>query len=165
MLMLLSGCMNKRDDYYVLGFGSYSLAVGYDDLEMLRLAFDVECKDTLEAKEELEELEVNFWGRHFGTIDVINRKNKQIGSDKAVVKYLSLYLKDNDFSSYMIDDVVLSESISDNCRNLDGIMVERNGSACVIEKTVHGHNNSIILYGDILNINQDELDHLEVRVQ
>ena len=46
-----------------------------------------------------------------------------------------------------------------------GEFIERNGYACVIGQVVNNHNNVIILSGDYLGIDQDELSRIEVFVE
>ncbi|MBQ1306650.1 MAG: hypothetical protein IIY56_00685, partial [Erysipelotrichaceae bacterium] len=57
MLILISACHSiKREDYYIFSFNDYTLSVGYDDVEFLKLTFDLEVKDELESQESLEEV-------------------------------------------------------------------------------------------------------------
>ena len=52
-----------------------------------------------------------------------------------------------------------------NCETFNGEYIERNGYACAFGKNVHGRDSIVILYGDILGIDQDELSHLEIYVK
>ena len=125
----------------------------------------MDIKDTLEAKERLEDVELNLWKYYVGTIDLANPKKKQISSDEAVLQRLDLFVGNLPAEQYAIDEIVLSSSVKENCRNLGGEYIERNGYACVIGKKVHGQDNIVILSGDILNIDQDELHRIQIYVE
>ena len=47
----------------------------------------------------------------------------------------------------------------------EGEYISRNGYACAFGKNVHGKKNVVVLYGDILAMDQDELSHMEIYVE
>ena len=54
LLLLLCSCdVVLREDYYVFSFDDFTIAPGYDNVDFMRLVFDVRnSKYTLESKEE-----------------------------------------------------------------------------------------------------------------
>ncbi|MBQ2582957.1 MAG: hypothetical protein II577_03550 [Erysipelotrichaceae bacterium] len=164
-IFLCNGCADPRSDYYVLSIDDYTLTPGYDDAEYLRLAFDMDIKDTLEPGERLEGVDLDLWKYHVCTIDLVNPKKKSVPSDEAVLQKLDLFVGNLPAEKYAIDGIVLSSSVKENCQNLGGEYIERNGYACVIGKKVHGQDNIVILSGDILNIDQDELHRIQIYVE
>ena len=43
--LFLCSCRPEREDYFVLEFDDYSLAVGYDDVNYLKLVFEADLPD------------------------------------------------------------------------------------------------------------------------
>ena len=78
---LLSGCMlvkPEREDFYIFSFDDFTIAPGYDDVEFMRLVFDLDLPDQLAAKEKLSEQEVFFWDRYFAEVDIENNKDEEL---------------------------------------------------------------------------------------
>ena len=163
-LLILCGCA-KREDYYIFSFDDYSLAVGYDDGEYLKVAFDVDIKDELEPFEVISDLDIYYLDKYFAIVDISNDSKKNIESDKAVVTRFKYFLKDIPFTTYKINDIELSKSIKDNCEQFNGEYIDRNGKACVIGQVVDDKQNVIIMKGDIFAIDDDELDNIEIYVE
>lgn len=80
-------------------------------------------------------------------------------SDKEVLTSFVVYTHGHIIS---IDDYKLGNSIKESCNDLNGEYFENIGNACVIQKRVKGHNNYVVLYGNIVNDDLDELDRVEV---
>lgn len=78
--------------------------------------------------------------------------------EEGILTELTLYVKDYD-SPILINDIELDPSILINKELFEGY--DSNG-ACVVEKKVHGKNNRIVFYNNILNDNLDELDHITI---
>lgn len=76
--------------------------------------------------------------------------------------YIELYIDDTNGEDVYIDDYKLEENIIDNCSNLNGELVNNNGNACVLHRTVKNKENVIIMYIDILDDDTKKLDRLEV---
>ena len=165
LLLFICGCSSRRNEYYNFHFDDYSIVVGYDDLEYIDLVFDYEIKDELDKKEKIEKIELSFWGKYFGDIDIENESNRKVKSSKGVVKRLDIYFDNLDFEIYKIDNFELSSSIKENCDAFNGRYVNNNVPACVISKQVDDKNNIIIMHGDIFNIDQDELSRIEIYVE
>ena len=155
----------EREDYFVFSFDDYSLAVGFDDVEYLKLVFDVEVPEVLGAGESLNNLEMTFWGRYFGDVDIANSTDKEIPIDQAVITGLDLYLPNVGMETYKLGDTQLSSSVKENCQMFHGEYIERNGYACVITRQIEDQLNVVILHGDILNMDQDELARIEIYVE
>ena len=68
-------------------------------------------------------------------------------------------------ATYKLDGIELSSSVKENCRMFDGEYIERNGYACLITRQVDQKLNVVILHGDILNMDQDELSRIEIYVE
>ena len=60
--LFLCSCRPEREDYFVLEFDDYSLAVGYDDVNYLKLVFEADLPDEMEANEELKDIEMKGLG-------------------------------------------------------------------------------------------------------
>ena len=165
LVLFLCSCESeKREEYYNFKFDDYNVVVGYDNVEYLKVCFETDIKDELEAKEEVE-IDLYLLNSLFAKSKINNFKDKTIESNKAVVTYLDIFLDDLGDRKYMIDDIVLDKSIKSNCDKLGGTYIERNGVACLIEKQVNGKNNAIVLKGDYLNIDQDQLERIEISVK
>lgn len=163
-ILLLSSCSN-RNSYYVLSFDDYSLAVGYDDVDYLKLVFTVDSDDKMQPNELRENVDVSFWNSHFAYMDIINYKNREIDIDKAIVCKADIYLSNLEMETFKINGIELSDSVKQNCELLNGELVERNGYACIISKTVDDKDNIVILHGDIFNADQDLLSRIEIHVK
>ena len=166
MLILISACHSvKREDYYIFSFNDYTLSVGYDDVEFLKLTFDLDVKDELESQESLEEVSLYSFGLPFAEIDLCNTGKKTVISDKAIVTRFKYYLDDFPMETYQIDGIPLSSSIKENCETFHGEYIDRNGKACLFGKKVDGKDDVVILRGDMLNIDQDQLESIEIYVK
>ncbi|MBQ6478145.1 MAG: hypothetical protein IJI44_02120 [Erysipelotrichaceae bacterium] len=166
LLILISACHSvKREDYYIFSFNNYTLSVGYDDVAFLELTFYLDRKDELEAQETVEDIDLYFFDMPFAKADICNYGKKTMSSEKAIVTRLKYYLDDFPMESYQIDGIPLSSSIRENCEVFHGEYVERNGKACLFGKKVDGKDNAVLLKGDMLNIDQDELESIEIYVK
>lgn len=163
-LFILTACTN-REDYFVFSFDDYSLSVGYDNVEFLDLVFNVDAPNTLDPYETLKDVEVTFWKNYFADVDITNYRKKPCDLYDGVITRLDIFLDNIEMEEFKLDDRKLSSSVKDNCRKFDGEYIERNGYACVIVKQVKDKNNVVILYGDILKPDQDELSRIEIYVE
>ena len=155
----------EREDYFVFSFDDYSLAAGFDDVNYLKLVFDVEVPETMAAKESIKDLEMDFWGQYFGDVDIANLTEKELPSGQAIITGLDLYLPNVGMEIYKLGETELSKSVKENCEMFDGEYIERNGYACVITRQIEEQLNVVILHGDILNEDQDELARIEIYVE
>ncbi len=162
---LLCSCRPEREDFYVLEFDDYSLAVGFDDVNYLKLVFEADLPEEMGANETLKDIEMTFWGSYFADIDITNPIDETISPDDAVITGLDLYLANAGMTTYRLDGIELSGSVKENCRAFDGEYIERNGYACLITRQVDQKLNIVILHGDILNEDQDELSRIEIYVE
>ena len=166
LLILICACSSvKREDYYVFSFNDYTLSVGYDDVEFLELTFYLDVKDELEAQEKAEDVELYFFDVPFALADLYNPGKKAAASEKAVITRFKYYLDDFPMQSYRIDGITLSGSIKEDCETFHGEYIDRNGKACLFGKKVNGKDNVVLLKGDMLNIDQDELESIEIYVE
>ena len=163
-LLMLCSCA-KREDYYIFSFDNYSITPGYDDVNFMDIAFDLDVPDKLDGYEEIKDVSMTFFGKYFGSVDIANPTNKPIAVSDAVVTRLTIYFSQLTDYTFKINDIELAKSIKDNCRQFDGEYIVRNGYACAIGQKVHGKKNVVILYGDIYAKDQDELNHLEIYVE
>ncbi len=167
MSFLIGGCASpiEREDYYIFSFDDFTIAPGYDDIEYMRLIFDVQLPETVDAHTVLQDREVFFWDAYLADIDVSNSTKKPISSDRAVVKRLVFYLSNYPDASYKLSGIELKDSVKENCEMFKGEYIERNGYACAFGKSTGKKKNVAILYGDLLAIDQDKLDHIEIYVE
>ena len=93
-LIFLAACSVgiKREDYHVFGFDDYTIAVGYDDVEFMKLVFDLKVKDKLAPEEKLTDVQVTFWDGFFGLVDIENARKREIDSAEARITRLVFYL-------------------------------------------------------------------------
>jgi len=164
-LLLCNGCADPRNDYFVLSVDDYTLAPGYDNVEYLRLAFELDVKDTLQPEEKLSDVELNLWKYYVGDIELTNPKKKEISSNEAVLTRLDLFVGNTPAESYALNGTILDRSVKKNCEMFGGEYIERNGYACVIGQKTHSQDNIVILSGDILNEDQDELHRIQIYVE
>ena len=167
MSFLIGGCtrLPEREDYCIFSFGDFTIAPGYDDVEYMRLIFDVQLPETIDAHTTLLDREVFFWDAYLADIDVTNDTKKPIPSDQAVVKRLVFYLSNYPDVPYKLSGIELKDSVKENCETFKGEYVERNGYACAFGKRVGKKKNTVILYGDLFAVDQDKLDHIEIYVE
>ena len=165
LIIILSSCSLDRNLYYNFQFDDYSIVVGYDDLEYINLVFTNDVQSELEAKQEIENIPLYYWGNYFGDIDIINNRNRKIDSKKAIVTRLNIYFSNLEMQEYKIDGITLVSSVKENCEIFSGNYLENNGYGCVFGKKVGNNYNYIVLSGDYLNIDQDELSRIEIYVK
>ena len=167
LLLLLCSCdVVLREDYYVFSFDDFTVAPGYDTVDFMRLVFDVRnSKTQLESKETEDDIEVYFWDEYMAEIDIENDTKKAVDVNEATLKRFEMYLGNIPFDVLKLNDIELSSSVKQNCEYFGGEYIERNGYACAFGQKAHGRDNVVILYGDILAIDQDKLSHLEIYVK
>ncbi len=165
LCLLLCSCRPEREDYFVLDLDDYSLAPGYDNVAYLKLVFEADLPENMASEETLKEIEMTFWGDYFAEIDLYNPTEKEIPIDEAILCGLDFYLPNTGMSEFKLDGIELSSSVKENCRIFDGEYIERNGYACLITRQVDEQLNVVILHGDILNLDQDELSRIEIYVE
>lgn len=163
ILILFTSCALK-EDYYQLSIDDYLVTVGYDDGEYMRIAYDFNIKDELEANEVIKDVNIFLNGKLLGVGEFTNRKNKAISSDKAKLTKLTVYLNDLDGRTFKLNGEPLDSSIKTTCDKYNGTYIEKNGYACVIQTEISKQLNVVELYGDYLNLNQDEIDHIVIYV-
>lgn len=164
LLILLTSCARK-EDYYSLSIDDYVVTVGHDDAKYMSLAFDYDLPNQLEAYETIKDVDVMLNDDLLGICEFTNQKKKIITSDNAILTKLTLYVNDLPQRKYKLNGEELSTSIKTNCDKYNGTFIEKNGYACVIENKVRDELNVVELYGDYLNIDQDELDHIVIYVE
>lgn len=160
MMFLLCSCVS-RDDYFTFGFDDYRLTPGYDKGSYLDIVFDFEKAETL-APNQTFESNFNLLGNYAFKAELSNLNKKDINYENATLTKLTIYLKDLGNRQFSINEEPLDPSIKNNCDKYNGQYIERNGKACLIESEVKDKNNYIIMYGDILAIDQDQIDHIEI---
>lgn len=161
MIFLLCSCSNK-DDFFTLAIDNYHFTIGYDDVNYLKLTFNLDIKEELNTNEKIKDIDVSFLDKLFCRVDIENNTNKQINSNNAIISKLVVYLNDIGNRTYKIDDTQLDSSVKSNCNKLNGKLIEKNGYACIIEKANNDSLSVVELHGDILNIDQDILDHIVI---
>ena len=163
-LLILCSCTN-REDYYVFSFDDYSITPGYDDVSFMDIAFDLDVPESIDGYQKIKDVNMTFFGKYFGDVDLFNPTSKTIEIKDAKVTKLTLYFSQLTDYTFKIDGVDMLKSVKDNCAQFNGEYIVRNGYACVIGKKVHGRNNVIILYGDIYALDQDEVSHMDIYVE
>ena len=133
IVVLLSSCKAKKEDYYNLTFEGTTVAIGYDNTDAISSINTIDSYDY-----------------------EINKKEEQI------LNHLVIYVDDLNEKSVLIDDYPLNKGITDTCTELNGELVENKGNTCALHKVVDDKNNIILLSGDILNDNVDKIDRIEV---
>lgn len=164
LVLMCCGCSAKREEYYVLHFDDYSLTPGYDNAEFVKLVYDFEIPERLEAGQSYETSLYSF-GKHLGEATFTNYKRKDIDSNKAILSKISLFFDENPYYSYRIDDYYLSEYVSENNEHFNGEYIERNGTASVFGKMVGKKKNVVLIQGDIYGSNQDYIYRITVSIE
>ena len=166
LIFLLSSCSSyDRELYYEFTFDGYSITPGYDDVEFMHLVFDVDMPETLSAYEIIEDKPFYLWNKYIGDVDFFNDSNSDIAGNEAKVSGIDIFLSNIDGKVYKLNGRQLKKSVKQNCDMLNGQYLERNGYACTLGKMVGNKRNIVILSGDILNIDQDELSRIEIYVE
>lgn len=131
--LLLTGCKAKKEDYYNLTFEKITVAVGYDNTDII------------------------------SNIDSIDSYDYELNDkEEKILNHLTIYVDDLSDKSVTIDDYPLNKGIVDTCTDLNGEIVENKGNACVLHKIVDDKYNVILLTGDILSKDIDKIDRIEV---
>ena len=118
--ILLCGCVSQREDFYIFSFDDLTITPGYDNIEFMRLIFDVDLPDHLSGAQTLKDQDLFFWNSYFGSIDVSNPEKEEIEINEAVVSRLIFYLSNYHASVYKIGNIELSDSVKENCRIFEG---------------------------------------------
>lgn len=82
--------------------------------------------------------------------------------EKEILDKIVVYIKDLNSPTITIDGLSITSSISETCELFNGELTNKNGYVCLISKRVKKHDNYILIYGDILSDNVDEVDRVEV---
>ena len=164
LLLLLTSCAFKQD-YYELTVDNYSITVGYDNSEYLKVLYDYDLIDELKPNEVIEDVNLYLLDSLFASAQFSNSKNKYISSDKARLTKIVVYINDLKGRTFKINGIQLDDSVKNNCETFNGNYINKNGRACVIENKVANELNVIELHGDYLNIDQDKLDHIIIYVK
>lgn len=163
-LLLLSACSFK-EDYFQLSIDDYTITTGYDNGQYLDVSYDYDVKNELDANETVKNINLYLFDDLLGEIELTNYKNKSISYQDAIITKLTVYLNDLKGREFRINNNALDKSIKKNCETFNGTYIEKNGYACVIQNKVGKELNVVELYGDYLNIDQDELDHIVIYVE
>lgn len=153
-----------KEDYFQLSIDDYSITVGYDDGKYMKIAYDYNIKDELKPNETVKDINIFLNGQLLGVGEFTNKKNKVISSDKAKLTKITVYLNDLEGRTFKLNGEPLDSSIKKTCDKYNGTYIEKNGYACVIQSEIANQLNVVELYGDYLNLDQDELDHLVIYV-
>ena len=164
LLLLLTSCAFKQD-YYELTVDDYSITVGYDNSEYLKVLYDYDLIDELKPNEVIEDVNLYLLDSLFASAQFLNSKNKYISSNKARLTKIVVYINDLKGRTFKINGIQLDDSVKNNCETFNGNYINKNGRACVIENKVANELNVIELHGDYLNIDQDKLDHIIIYVK
>ena len=97
----------------------------------------------------LNDLHINSYTSHF------NKKEEEI------IDYIEVYVKDLSSKDVFLNDYQL-QSVKETCNDLNGELISNNGNACVLHNYLKDRENIVILYGNILNDDNDKVDRLEV---
>lgn len=132
-LSILVACSPKKEEYYNITFEDTTVAVGFDETSILN-----------------DSLHINSSKYH------LDKKEREI------VDYIEFYVKDLSDINIFIDEYKLRTSIKDTCSDLNGELINNKGNACVLHKRVGEGEDIIVMYGDILSDNIDEINRIEV---
>lgn len=162
---ILISCAPK-ENFFELGIDNYLITVGKDNAEYLKTIYDFNLPEKINGYTSVKDVNISLINNFFGVASFKNYKKKEVPSDSAIIEKLTIYVNDLEGREIKINGEVLDSSIKRNCDKYQGKYIKRNGYACVIENNINDkYLNVIELYGDYLNINQDELDHLVVYVK
>ena len=128
LLVLLSACSKQENNpiFMDIEIGKTSAS----ELNEMGYAFDI--PEVLDSNQETHSDYLLFQGIKVGSITFKNNNDIEIMGLEATVSYLELYV--DIYPEYLfIEDVMLSESIKENCEVLKGKYKEGIGNSCVIE--------------------------------
>lgn len=165
-ILILCACSAKREEYYVFSFDDKSLAVGFDNVEIIKENFSLDIKKQINDYEVIKDVDLYYDNKPIALINISNYQNQTVDSNSAIISRLVYFFEDYKFKEYKIDGTTLKESIKENCDIFKGTYIERNGYACVFNKTVNKNiNNVVIMHGDILSEDQDKLNNIEIYIE
>lgn len=133
LLLLLTSCGTKRSSFYELKYNDSSVVVGCDNISI------VENDEYIDS--------YSYY---------LNK------NDEPILSKLVLYVDDLDNKNIYIDNHLLNEGIKETCASLKGELIDHNGYACLINKTVNKRENYILIYGDILADDINKINRIEV---
>ena len=165
IMFILCSCEITRDRYYTFYFDDYNITPGYDNMEYMRLVFKDDLKDELKKNECIENVNVYFWDKYFANIDVKNYYSRTIESNKAVVTRFDFYFDNEANRVYRINDYILTMNIAEDCKAFNGSIFDNNGHGCVFGQRINNQNNTVVLYGDYFNVDENKLHRIEIYVE
>lgn len=142
ILLFTTSCSIEKKDYYNFSIDNYKIVVGYDDSKYLKNAFEINNNELL----------------------LLNKHFANVGFNEDIISCFEFNLKDYG-SIFKIDDIELDKSIKNNCEMLNGEYFYKQTKGCIIQKQVGENTNAIIMYGDILNDDLDELSKIEIYIK
>lgn len=163
-IFILCGCKQKREDFFELSVDNYSITVGYDSADYLKTIFDIDLKEEFEGYEKVKDVDINLFNKQFAVGDFSNSNKKPKSSKDITLSKLTIYLNDLEGRTFKLNGEQLDTSIKNNCSKYGGTYIEKNGYACVIESNVDDKLNVVEMYGDYINIDQDQLDHITIYI-
>ena len=129
LLVLLSACSKQENypEFMDIEIGKTSAS----ELNEMGYVFDI--PEVLSGNQESHSDYLLFQGINIGSINFKNNNENEIESSQATISYLEVYV--DIYPEYLfIEDVMLAESIKENCKVLKGKYKEGIGNSCVIEK-------------------------------
>ena len=95
LLILLTGCTSAaKEDYYKLSIDGYSVTVGYDNGEFMKIAYKYDIKDELAENEVVKDVNIYLLDDLLGVADISNSKNKVISYKDGKITKLVVYVND-----------------------------------------------------------------------
>ena len=164
LLVLLAGCQKEvREDLFVLGINGTEIVPGFDGPSSFTEAdIAVYEEGILQPKEEAsgdlykDDLPV-------GTYKIFNpEKKKEKTYEESLLVYLELYT--DPFESLTLNGEALSSSMKETCDAYEGEYLYHNGPYCVLKRESLKHYATMILHGDITDLDQDRLDRIEIYI-
>ena len=129
LLILFSAC-NQQESHPIF----MDIEIGKTSAKKLNeMGYSFDISETIDANKDIHSDYLLYQGINVGSITLKNNNDIEITGIEATVSYLELYV--DIYPEYLIiEDVILSESIKENCDKLKGKYKEGIGNSCVIEK-------------------------------
>ena len=80
--------------------------------------------------------------------------------DNEIIDSIELYVEDLNNKDIYLDDYKLT-NIKKTCSDLSGELVNNNGNSCALHKFIKDDTNIVILYGNILNGDNNLIERIE----
>ena len=162
LLVVLCACQKEeREDFFIIGHDGKDFAAGFDTASLLTEA-DIGFHDEgiLGPKDHVSG-DLTYEDLPVGSYTLYNpEKKKEKAFEESFLTYLELYV--DPFEELTLDGEPFPNDLKEICSEKEGEYLVHNGPYCVLKKESLKHYSTLILHGDITDLDQDRVDRIEI---